>query len=94
MTTNGQIIRKLRRERNMTQEELAAKINESSQAVSKQENETTAHEAKDRLFRLSSFLGTVESIVDFCTGSSFHGYFAYACKTVKCKFNILKKSVQ
>ena len=42
MTAIGQNIRKLRRERNMTQEELAARLNVSSQAVSKWENETTA----------------------------------------------------
>ena len=37
MTTIGQNIRKLRKERGMTQEELAAKLNISAQAVSKWE---------------------------------------------------------
>lgn len=40
MTTIGQNIRKLRKERGMTQEELAAQLNISSQAVSKWEMET------------------------------------------------------
>lgn len=39
MTTIGQNIRKLRRERNLTQEELAARLNISAQAVSKWEND-------------------------------------------------------
>ncbi len=40
MTTIGQNIRKLRRERGLTQEELAARLNITSQAVSKWEMET------------------------------------------------------
>ena len=40
MTTIGQNIRKLRKERGMTQEELAARLNISAQAVSKWEMET------------------------------------------------------
>ncbi|MBE6638487.1 MAG: helix-turn-helix transcriptional regulator [Ruminococcaceae bacterium] len=40
MTTIGQNIRKLRKERQMTQEELAAQLNISAQAVSKWEMET------------------------------------------------------
>lgn len=38
--TIGQVIKKLRKERNLTQEELAEQINITSQAVSKWENET------------------------------------------------------
>ena len=38
--TIGQSIKKLRKERNLTQEELAAQLNVSAQAVSKWENET------------------------------------------------------
>ena len=39
MTHNiGQVIRKLRKERNFTQEELAEQLNISAQAVSKWEN--------------------------------------------------------
>ena len=38
--TMGQTIKKLRKERNLTQEELAEQLNVTSQAVSKWENET------------------------------------------------------
>ena len=42
MTTIGQNIRKLRKDRGWTQEELAAKLNLSAQAVSKWESEVTS----------------------------------------------------
>ncbi|MBP3292508.1 MAG: helix-turn-helix transcriptional regulator, partial [Clostridia bacterium] len=40
MTNIGQIIKKLRKERNLTQEELAEQLNVTAQSVSKWENGT------------------------------------------------------
>ena len=62
MTTLGQNIRKLRKERGMTQEELAAKLNISAQAVSKWEMETCSPDVS-QIVPLAALFGVWSSIL-------------------------------
>ena len=60
--TMGQIIKRLRKERNLTQEELAEQLNISSQAVSKWENETSMPDIS-QVVPLSNFFGVPTDVL-------------------------------
>lgn len=63
MTQNiGQVIRKLRKERNFTQEELAEQLNVSSQAVSKWENGTSLPDIS-QIVPLASVFGVTTDVL-------------------------------
>ncbi len=62
MTTIGQNIRKLRKERGMTQEELAAQLNISAQAVSKWEIETCSPDIS-QIVPLSTLFGVSADVL-------------------------------
>lgn len=64
--TMGQIIRRLRKERNLTQEELADQLNISSQAVSKWENNTAMPDIS-QVVPLANFFGvSTDVLFGFC----------------------------
>ena len=59
----GQTIKKLRKERNLTQEELAEQLNVTAQAVSKWEN-GTSDPSTSNLFALAKLFGvSVEDLL-------------------------------
>jgi len=62
MTTIGQNIKKLRKERGMTQEELAARLNISAQAVSKWEMETCSPDIS-QIVPLSTLFGVSADVL-------------------------------
>ena len=64
--TMGQIIRRLRKERDLTQEELAEQLNISSQAVSKWENNTAMPDIS-QVVPLANFFGvSTDVLFGFC----------------------------
>lgn len=65
----GQIIKKLRKERNYTQEELAEQLNISSQAVSKWENETSMPDIS-QIVPLASVFGVSTDVLFGTYGTS------------------------
>jgi len=61
----GQIIRKLRKERNLTQEELAEQLNITYQAVSRWENETGMPDIS-QVIPLANVFGVSVFLCSFC----------------------------
>ena len=68
-STMGQIIKKLRKERNLTQEELAEQLNVTFQAVSKWENETGLPDIS-QIVPLSSVFGVSTDVLFGTFGTS------------------------
>ena len=67
--TIGQIIKKLRKERNLTQEELAEQLNVTYQAISKWENETGMPDIS-QIIPLASVFGVSTDVLFGTLGTS------------------------
>lgn len=82
----GEIIRKLRKERDLTQEELAEQLGVTSQAVSKWENNTGMPDIS-QVVPLASFFGvSTDTLFDFCSEDKIREINEYE-KNVKLLFN-------
>ena len=63
----GEVIRRLRKERDLTQEELAEQIGVTSQAISKWENNTGLPDIS-QVIPLANFFGvSTDTLFDYCS---------------------------
>ena len=62
----GQIIKRLRKERNLTQEELAEQLNISAQAISKWENGTSMPDISQQSYFVRRRRISLKKAIHFC----------------------------
>ena len=83
--TMGEIIRRLRRERDLTQEELAEQIGVTSQAVSKWENNTGMPDISQIVPLANLFGVSTDTLFNYCCADRRHEIEGYSKSTKNYK---------